>query len=75
MTPPDVNPNLWSRYLRGTRAYDDLYSSGQRCPENPAGARCMCLIPRKEICRYWVGVVALAEEIGGATAEIVKGIR
>jgi hypothetical protein len=75
MTPPDVNPELWSRYLKGTRAFDNLYGAGKRCPSNPDGARCTCLIPQKDYCRFFVGVVGLAEQIGGGTLEIVQGIK
>ena len=72
LTPPGVDPELWQRFLRGTKAFDNLYGAGKRCPSNSDGARCICLIPQKDYCKYFIGVVALAEEIGGATAELVR---
>ena len=72
--PPDINPDLWRRYLRGSKAVDDLYSAGKRCPSNPLGARCQCLIPNAQYCKFFLAVVGIAEEIGGVISETVKKI-
>ena len=70
--PEGTDPALWVRYVRGSRAFDQLYGSGSRCPNNQAGARCRCDIPRDEICRYWHGVEGIAKQIGGVVAEITE---
>lgn len=70
----DPDPSLWARYIRGSRAFDDLYSAGARCPSNHTGARCLCKEPKREICKYSQAVFKLAEEIGGATWEVVQKI-
>jgi hypothetical protein len=72
--PPDVDPQLWLRYVKGAKAFDLLYGSGKRCPNNGQGTRCKCDIPKQDYCRYFCGVADLAKQIGGATAEIIGGM-
>jgi hypothetical protein len=67
MTPDDVDPGLWSRYVAGAKAFDKLYAAGARCPMNDEGARCKCTSFSADICRYWHGLEKLGREIGGAT--------
>ena len=74
LIPDGVQPSLWLRYLKGSKALDNLYTHGQRCPCNPDGIRCLCLIPKEQICLIWVRVAELAEQIGGWTAEHVEGM-
>ncbi len=74
LIPEGVEPSLWLRYLKGSRAYDNLYSQGQRCPGNPNGARCQCLIPKEKICLVWIRLAEIADQIGGWTAEHVGGM-
>lgn len=74
----DPEPELWSRYLAGSKAIDDLFSKGYRCPSNATGVRCLCgglIPPKKDICRYWVAVEKIAREIGGATWEVVGKLK
>jgi len=74
LIPEGVDASLWVRYIRGVRAWDDLYGKGQRCPGNLDGIRCGCLIPEKQICLIWVRVAEIASDMGGWTAEHVKEI-
>lgn len=70
--PAEVDGSLWIRYLKGARAFDQLWGKGNRCPNNKAGTRCLCDIPRDDYCKFYKGVVGLAEQIGGVTAEMVR---
>ena len=74
LIPEGVSPSLWVRYLKGVRAWDDLYTLKQRCPGNPNGIRCQCLIPKDKICLIWGKVAEIADQIGGWTAEHVGGL-
>ena len=74
LIPEGVSADLWLRYLKGGRALDDLFTQGCRCPGNPDGIRCLCLLPKDQICLIWVRVAELAEQIGGWTAEKVGGM-
>jgi len=74
LIPEGVDASLWLRYLKGTKALDNLYSQGLRCPGNPDGIRCRCLLPKDKICLIWVRVAELAEQIGGWTGEHVEGL-
>ncbi len=74
LIPEDVDASLWVRYLKGTRAWDDLYTLRQRCPGNPNGIRCQCLIPKDKICLIWGKVAEIADQIGGWTGEHVGGL-
>ena len=56
--------DLISRYAAGNRAWDNLYGEGQRCPSNPAGARCRCLVAAEKICVIWKRLAQLEAEIG-----------
>lgn len=70
----DANPELWTRYLAGSRAFDERYSAGERCPSNATGAKCLCEKPEKKICQIWRAVVGIAEKIGGETWNVVQKI-
>ena len=63
---------LWSRYKKGTAAFDRLYSAGKRCPSNLDGARCLCLVPRDQICLYWQAVVELDLQLGLGMVEKIQ---
>ena len=56
--------DLISRYAAGNRAWDNLYAEGRRCPSNPDGARCRCLVAEKKICVIWKRLTELEKEIG-----------
>ena len=66
--------NPFSKYIAGTKAFDNAYAAGERCPSNKAGARCRCTTPTAKICRIWHRVAELAREIGGKTKEMVEGM-
>jgi len=74
LIPEGVSADLWLRYLKGVRAWDDLYTQGQRCPGNPDGIRCRCQLPKEQICLVWVRIAEIAEQIGGWTATHVGGV-
>lgn len=74
LIPSGVAPQLWLRWLKGTRAFDDLWGQGQRCPKNPAGARCRCSVPGPRYCQIWTRLEELGRQIGGVEAEIVAGM-
>ena len=74
LIPDGVDASLWIRYLKGTRAWDDLCTKGQSCPGNPDGIRCGCLLPENQICLIWGRVAEIAGQIGGWTAEHVGGL-
>jgi len=74
LIPEGVEPALWVRYLKGVRAWDSCYTAKQRCPGNPNGIRCQCLIPKDKICLIWGKVAEIADQIGGWTAEHVGGL-
>jgi len=74
LVPEGVDPSLWVRYIRGVRAWDDLYGKGERCPGNPEGIRCGCLIPTEQICLIYVRVAEIAAKIGGWMGEHVGGL-
>ena len=74
LIPEGVSADLWLRYLRGTQAYDKLTTQGIRPPCNPDGIRCLCLLPKDQVCLIWVRVAELAEQIGGWTAEHIRGV-
>ena len=74
--PEGVDGELWRRWVQGCRAYDELWSTGARCPGNPNrdAARCLCAVPKDKICRYWWALGDLAARIGGATLKIFLGM-
>ena len=74
LIPEGVSADLWLRYLKGSRAWDELCKQGHRCPGNPDGIRCLCLLPKDKICLIWARVAELAEQVGGWTAEHVEGM-
>ena len=74
LIPPDVQPALWLRWLNGTRFFDSLYSHDQRCPSNPIGPRCRCLIVSAQICKTWAALERIGKEIGGGTARLIEGM-
>lgn len=68
----DPNPELWGKWLQGSRAFDTLWGAGERCPNNQRGARCRCTAPSGAICKIWVRLSEIAEKIGGATAAMMR---
>jgi len=74
LLPPDTDPGLWLRYLRGTRAFDVEWGQGSRCPENPRGARCRCGSRLVIGCQIFRTIEKIAEEIGGEVRRMVRGI-
>jgi len=74
LIPEGVDASLWVRYLKGAAAFDLLLEKGQRCPGNPNGIRCQCLIPKDKICLIWGKVAEIADQIGGWTAKHVGGL-
>lgn len=75
MATENPDPELWAKWLRGTRAFDTLWGAGERCPANgKRGARCLCAAPSAGICKIWVRLAEIAEGIGGTTAEMVRGM-
>ena len=74
--PPDCDPVLWLRYVKGAKALDTLYSQGKRCPMNDGGVRCKCQTPTKsDYCAYFVGLETLVNEIGGATLAMMRRLK
>jgi hypothetical protein len=74
MIPPGVDAALWTRYLQGARSFDKAWGAGERCPANPQGAQCRCHEAKEKICRYWHAMRKIAQEVGGATWELFKGM-
>lgn len=61
----DLSSPLWSRYVTGAKAFDTLYSQGERCPSNTTGARCTCQrTPVRQICKVFKRVEEIAGELG-----------
>ncbi len=74
--PPDVDPSIWIRYLKGTREFDLLWGKQLRCPKNEEHVRCRCTTPTKsDYCRYFKGVAQLAEQIGGPVAAMIARMK
>lgn len=74
--PPEVDALTWLRYVKGAKAFDELWGKGKRCPNNDGGVRCKCQTPTKsDYCAYFVGLETLVKEIGGATLTMMKGMR
>ena len=74
LIPEGVSADLWVRYVKGMQAWDALCTQGQRCPGNPEGIRCLCLLPKNQICLIWGRVAEIASAIGGWTGEKVRGM-
>ena len=60
-----MSDDLVTRYAAGGRAWDDLYTQGERCPSNLEGAKCKCLIADTKMCIIWQRLEELAQQIGG----------
>jgi hypothetical protein len=77
MCPEGVDPEVWDRYMIGTRSFDALYATGARCPSNPDpdAAKCLCAVPKEKICKYWWALGGLASKIGGAIKTTFEGIK
>ena len=76
LIPRDVDGHLWLRYLRGSRAFDNLWGEGKRCPNNPQGTRCACLpgVTGGQYCEVWKRLEELADAIGGTARAMVQGM-
>lgn len=77
MTPNGVDSSLWTRYLQASRLADELFTAGQRCPQNPTGGiRCHCRLGpgHKELCKAVLEAGKLAREIGGSVWQVVAKI-
>ena len=67
--PSDVDPELWLRYMKGSRYLDDLWCSGQRCPANPEPDKIKCkCFAESNYCNAARRVEEIAAALGGATA-------
>lgn len=66
---------LVAKLAVGSRAFDDLYAQGRRCPSNPQGIRCNCLIAKDKFCLIWKRLEVLAGDIGGVLNEVIKQMR
>ena len=67
-----MDDDLFSRYLRGSKTFDNLYQKGSRCRSNPAGAACRCKKPTQDICFIFIRVKEISTQIGGEVAEILE---
>lgn len=67
--PPGVAAEVWVSWIKGTRAYDEIWGAGARCPTSH-GAACTCKQPREKLCRIWARLVEIAREIPDALAII-----
>ncbi len=72
-TIPD--PALMARYTKGTTAFDRLYGLGVRCPSNPEGVRCGCLVATSDYCNYFKAVEKLGLQLGGAISAMIRGMK
>jgi len=66
--PPNLPLDVWQKYLEGTRAFDDLWGKGIRCPQSSPQGRCMCDPPwTQRICLIWHRIQEIECEIKLAT--------
>ncbi len=71
----DPDPALMARYIKGATAFDHLWLLGVRCPSNPDGVRCGCLIKANDYCKYFDAVEKLGLQLGGAISAMIRGMK
>ncbi len=71
----DPDPALMQRYIKGAQSVDKLYGLGIRCPSNPEGVRCGCLIKTNDYCKYFDAVEKLGLQLGGAISAMIRGMK
>ena len=65
LVPDGVDPEAWIRWLKGTRAFDELWGKGARCPSgNSNGAACTCERPREKLCQIWQRLEDVSLDVG-----------
>ncbi len=71
----DPDPALMARYTKGAQSVDKLYGLGIRCPSNPKGVRCGCLVATSDYCNYFKAVEKLGLQLGGAISAMIRGMK